>query len=99
MGNLVDIVASQAESVRSEEEDGIKETTNAEFAKVAENSFLGGLCVLGVATCYCCCAVDVFFAAAASSAFSTSTAFSICASRPLRKSAGVLSTYTSGGTP
>src|SRR6516162_306024 len=35
----------------------------------------------------------------ASCAFRTSTDFSICASRPLRKSAGVLSTYTSGGTP
>ena len=45
-----------------------------------------------------CWDVVVFFAAAIS-AFSTSTAFSICASRPCRNSAGVLSTNTSGGTP
>ena len=35
----------------------------------------------------------------ASSPFSTSTAFSSCAPRCLMKSSGVLSTYTSGGTP
>jgi hypothetical protein len=34
-----------------------------------------------------------------SSSFRTSTAFSSCASRPARKSCGVLSTSTSGGTP
>ena len=41
---------------------------------------------------------DAYFFAA-SCAFSTSTAFSTCASRPLMKSFGVLSTSTSGGTP
>ena len=45
------------------------------------------------------CGCDVVLRGAASSAFRTSTAFSIWTSRPFRKSPGVLSTYTSGGTP